>query len=116
MSGSGSVCEEGLGCRRELSGPLLRPPLVRLEGCGVDFSSMGSDGGPEEDITAAALPFALLERVLGWGGGSCRSILERLLRAERAGGASVMSGCSGLWSSRAADFLLRAVGGGGRAG
>lgn len=89
VSASGSVWEEGFGCRRELSAPLLRPPLLRLEGCGVDFSSMGSDGGlfsvsasprgralgtdPVEDMAAAAaaaLPFALLERVFGCVGGS----------------------------------------------
>jgi hypothetical protein len=70
VSASGSVWEEGFGCRRELSAPLLRPPLLRFDGCGVDFSSMGSDGGPVEDMAAAALPFVLLERVFGCVGGS----------------------------------------------
>ena len=132
VSASASALEGGFGWRLELSPALLRPPLERLEGWGVAFSSMGSDGGlvcvsewpcaralgtdPEEDMAAAALPFAFLERVLGWGGGSWASTLERLLRAPRAGGASAWSGWSGEWSG-AADLRLREDGGGGgRAG
>lgn len=65
-------------------GLLLRPALVRFEGCGVDFSSIGSDGGlfsvsasscvgaigtdPDEDM--AALPLVFLALVAGGAGGS----------------------------------------------
>ena len=67
-----------------LEGLLLRPLLDRFEGCGVDFSSIGSDGGlslvsaysgvgaagtdPDEDMTA--LPLAFLALVAGGAGGS----------------------------------------------
>jgi len=76
----------GLVGRRALSPRVLRPLLVRFEGCGVDFSSMGSDGrlsavsscsvwcaetiGTDPDEDMAALPLALLDRLVDGAGGS----------------------------------------------
>lgn len=90
-------------------GLVLRPPLDRFEGCGVDFSSIGSDGGlssvsacspagaigtdPDEDM--AALPLAFL-----------------VLVARRLGVDSGLSAGSGL-GSRADVFRLRDAGAGG---
>jgi hypothetical protein len=76
------------------AGLLLRVPLARFEGCGVAFSSIGSDGGPDEDM--AALPLAFLVFLL----------------ALRLGVECVFSGGSGL-GSRADVFLLRDAGAGG---